>query len=168
VDGTHSRIRRPSSDDSLYFSGYKWAHTIQSQITVDFDGNILAVEVGNPGRDNDKGIFNHSLLNDTLDHNDRLLADGGYPGSASLVIPWTVRQVNGDADRLAFNHEQQQWRVTVEHVIGRIKGYWGSVDRQWRRQLELQPIAFYVACLLTQRLARIRGGFYCNIRDCHK
>ena len=88
VDGTHSRIRRPSRlhdfERGHYFSGYKHYHTIQHQIVVDFDGNIIALEGGHPGNDNDKGIYNHSALalaNDLQSHEVPLVISFGVINS---------------------------------------------------------------------------------------
>lgn len=68
--------------------------------------------------------------------------------------------------RTAFNTAHVHHRVTVEHVIGRIKSLWPALGLEtWNRERGLQSLAFHVGALLTQRITRIRGIFYVAIRD---
>lgn len=61
IDGKHIRLEQPYNVGSLYYN-YKKYHSIILQAVVDADAKFVAIDVGDYGRNNDSGVFNHSVF----------------------------------------------------------------------------------------------------------
>ncbi|KAG8740504.1 hypothetical protein FRC10_004197 [Ceratobasidium sp. 414] len=59
-----------------------------------------------------------------------LLADGGYPVSPYVVIPFARNELNIDgARRRDFNHKMSKARIVVEWAFGRLKARFPSLKK---------------------------------------
>lgn len=118
---------------------------------MDNQGNIVFVQSGFLGHNNDSGQF--QLMPGTgtgeelrLPPGVHILADKGYP--CPLTTPW--RDVAGDQTRQLFNRELSKVRTRVEHCIRSINEY-GAVHHLWRHERWMFPIVTDLCAFLAQR-----------------
>ena len=131
VDAFEQSIERPSTPQEAdqYYSGKKKCHTLKSQITVDaYTGEVLDVAESESGRNQDKGIFNHSGTPERLPPDTAFLGDLGYPGlEKDLPLAAIPRKKPRNKPRpekdILFNTLFAQVRIVVEHTIALLRRY---------------------------------------------
>ena len=154
IDGTCHRIQRPQTEpQQLFYSGHCRYHNFSTQIIMDNQGNIVFIQSGFLGHNNDSGQF-QLMANIGTDQELHLppglyiLADKGYPFTYPLLTP--CRGVGGDLTRQLFNRELSKVRTRVEHCIRRVKEY-GAVHHLWRHERWLFPVVNKLCAFLAQR-----------------
>ena len=156
IDGTRHEIQRPQIEpQQQFYSGHCRYHNFSTQIIMDNRGNIVYIQSGFLGHNNDSAqlqmmprIGNGEELH--LPEGLYILADKGYPCEYPLLTPWRVRDVAGDQRRQLFNLELRRVRVKVEHCIRRVKEY-GAVSHLWRHERWMFPIVNELCAFLAQR-----------------
>ncbi len=88
VDNTHTKIGRPHRWQSLYYRGDKKFHSLISLLIIDPWGIPLYLSSGWAGGMADGEVFSESGIEEYLDINDWLLADGGYPERWPFITPF--------------------------------------------------------------------------------
>lgn len=151
VDTFEQSIERPGrpQEADQYYSGKKKSHTLKSQITVDaYTGQVLDVAESQSGRNQDKGIFNHSGTADRLPPDTAFLGDLGYPGLAKeLPLAAIPRKKPRNKPRpeedIRFNTLFARIRIVVEHTIALLRRYQALTmrDRHHRRSHTQRVIA---------------------------
>ena len=142
VDGTHSRIQRPSDSAARKkaYSGKKKAFTFNTAVFVTTDGRIVGISDTDVGTTHDitelRGalpkleVIGKSMLDADAPPDERLelMGDSGYQGAAkycpgaNVTIP--VKKPKGGeltAAQKAYNKKLGSKRVVVEHTIGDLK-----------------------------------------------
>ena len=154
IDGTRHRIQRPQTEpQQLFYSGHCRYHNFSTQIIMDNQGNIVFIQSGFLGHNNDSGQF-QLMANIGTDQELHLppglyiLADKGYPCTYPLLTP--CRDIGGDLTRQLFNRELSKVRTRVEHCIRRVKEY-GAVHHLWRHERWLFPVVNELCAFLAQR-----------------
>ncbi len=156
IDGTRHEIQIPQTEPQQHFySGHCRYHNFSSQIIMDNRGNIVFVQSGFLGHNNDSGQF--QLMPRIgpgeelhLPHGLYILADKGYPLQYPLVTPWRVADAAGNPQRELFNLELRRARVRIEHCIRRVKEY-GAVQNIWRHERWMFPVVVELCAFLAQR-----------------
>ena len=134
IDGTPHEIYRPQVEPQReFYSGHRHYHLMNTQIIVDNLGNIVFLQAGFLGGQNDAANF---LLMERFgpgtDHDmpvgALLLADKGYGDTPPLLTPFRKAQIKTlaipDKRRARrFNRRLSRCRIVVEHSIKRLKTY---------------------------------------------
>lgn len=138
IDGTLHEIYRPITDpQERYYSGHVKYHCFSTQIVADNTGNIVFVQCGFYGHQNDAGQWLHIVppigqgMPLPLPENSYLLADKGYPNEEPLLTPWRRQRLVGHPSRTFFNTELSRHRESIEHTIKRFKEY-KAIATLWR------------------------------------
>ncbi len=105
IDGTRHEIQIPQTEPQQHFySGHCRYHNFSSQIIMDNRGNIVFIQSGFLGHNNDSGQF--QLIPRIgpgeelhLPHGLYILEDKGYPLQYPLVTPWRVADAAGNPQR---------------------------------------------------------------------
>ena len=156
IDGTRHEIQRPGIEPQQHFySGHCRYHNFSTQIIMDNHGNIVFMQSGFLGHNNDSAQFHmmprigpgEELL---LPHGLYILADKGYPEQYLLLTPWREAAIAGRPQRELFNLELRRVRVRIEHCIRRIKEY-GAVHHIWRYQRWMFSVVTELCACLVQR-----------------
>ena len=156
IDGTRHEIQIPQTEPQQHFySGHCHYHNFSTQIIMDNRGNIVFIQSGFLGHNNDSGQF--QLMPRIgpaeelhLPHGLYILADKGYPLQYPLVTPWRRADAAGNPQRELFNLELRRVRVGIEHCIRRVKEY-GVVQHIWRHERWMFPIVLELCACLAQR-----------------
>ena len=143
IDGTRHRIQRPQTEpQQSFYCGHTRCHNFSTQIVMNNQGNIVFIQSGFIGHNNDSGQLQ---LMPSIGVGGKLhlppslyiLADKGYPCVYPLITPW--RCVAGDPSKQLFNRDFARVRTRVEHCIRRVKEY-GAVQQLWRYERWMFPI----------------------------
>ena len=156
IDGTRHEIQRPQTEpQQQFYSGHCRYHNFSTQIIMDNRGNIVYIQSGFLGHNNDSAqlrmmprIGNGEELH--LPAGLYILADKGYPCEYPILTAWRAGDVVGGQRRHLFNVELRRVRVGVEHCIRRVKEY-GAVRQLWRHERWIFPVVNEVCAFLAQR-----------------
>ncbi|CAB4016352.1 Hypothetical predicted protein [Paramuricea clavata] len=154
IDGTRHAIQRPQTERQQdFYSGYCRYHNFSTQIIMDNNSNIVYIQSGFLGHNNDSGQFQLMPVIGTgqelhLPQGLYILADKGYPSVYPLVTP--RRNAAGNLTRRLFNREHARVRTRVEHCIRQVKEY-GAVSHLWRHERWMFPIVTELCSFLAQR-----------------
>ena len=132
IDGTHITICPPKEYPEAWVNR-KSVHSMQLQLVVDANRNILDAYTGHPGSVHDAKVFKASPLGKILEgkHPDYqpssmcpedtfLVGDAAYPLLPNLITPFkNVGPVQ--EERNVFNKIQSSNRIVVERTIGLLK-----------------------------------------------
>ena len=154
IDGTRHRIQRPQTEpQQSFYSGHTRCHNFSTQIVMDNQGNIVFIQSGFLGHNNDSGQL--QLMPSIgvggelhLPPGLYILADKGYPCVYPPITPW--RGVASDTSKQLLNREFARVRTRVEHCIRREKEY-GAVQQLWRHERWMFPIVVELCAFLAQR-----------------
>ncbi|KAB5591404.1 hypothetical protein CTheo_5158 [Ceratobasidium theobromae] len=153
--------RKPAGTDASYISR-KGTKAINIQAIVDHEGRFTSFQTGFPGSKNDTYVWKHSWVwqhrNNLFGEGEFLLADGGYPLSPYVVIPFPENELAEDGDRKReFSHLISNARVIIERTFGHLKsrfpslfrmGAMGDIDDLYRAVEAIgEPDAFTRNCL---------------------
>lgn len=157
IDSFETPVRRPSLDGAQrrVYSGKKKRHTLKTQVVTDGQGEVLEIDPGHRGPENDKKLYAASGVADRYPTCDKY-ADLGYQGATELRLPH--KKPKGGAltpEQREANRQHAALRVHVEHGIRRLKAFRILRD-DYRLALGRFPqIAFVVVGLV--HLIRIVG-----------
>ena len=149
VDATIHPVWKPLVGQAFFYRGDKHCHFMLAQVTVDVTGRIIDTSCGYRGGTNDSAAFGMSRLGQgqlPLPPQARLLADGGYPARAPLLVPYDKVAAN-DPLRLAANYYQRRYRAVVERTIAKVKVF-RSASEKWRHPKAFEPMLFFTVCCL--------------------
>ncbi|XP_071034238.1 putative nuclease HARBI1 [Parasteatoda tepidariorum] len=126
IDCTHIAIIAPKDDDTHREQNYvnqKNFHSLNVQLVVDMQQNILNISARFPGSSHDSYIWKSSDLRRLLQQaklNDTwLLGDSGYP-----LDPWLLTPISGDnlsSSEEEYNRRHVSGSGTVERCNGTLK-----------------------------------------------
>ena len=130
TDGTEQQIPRPKDKKKrkTHYSGKKKKHTVQNQITINLNGEIIHKSVHSPGSHHDYKIYKskHPTLPEEL----LQFYDLGYLGigkdfpKQTSVLPYKKKKGKELAiPQKEWNKIQSKIRIKVEHVIAQIKKF---------------------------------------------
>jgi hypothetical protein len=127
VDGTFVNLcQKPTVDPETYWSR-KQKYSMNVQIVCNERREIIFYQVGYPGSCNDAYCFRNCDLNKNPERyfspGEYLLADGGYTLNSRTLTPYKLPT----GDQTSFNGKLSSARITVEHVMGLLKGRWSSL-----------------------------------------
>ena len=128
VDGTFINLcEKPQVDPETYWSR-KQRYSMNVQIICNERREIIYYQVGYPGSCNDSYCFRNCDVFKSperyFSNGEYLLADGGYVLNIRTLIPCRNPQ---ESEKLEFNRKISSARIIVEHVMGILKGRWGSL-----------------------------------------
>jgi len=147
-DATECPIERPVDNNlrRLFYSGKKKDFTLKYEITVCISDGIIFWERGGlPGKVHDLRLFRHYGLADQLEPWEFLMADSGYQGEETMIIPF---KRDLDEEKEDVNFQIGGIRVLVERVFRQIKVF-RCLQVPWRHYIYLHPIVFNIACQVT-------------------
>ena len=130
TDGTEQQIPRPKDKHKrkTHYSGKKKKHTVQNQITVNFDGIIIHKSTHSPGSHHDYSIYKSK--HPTLPQELLQFYDLGYLGvekdfeDQTSILPYKKKKGKElSIPQKAWNKLQRSIRIKVEHVIAQIKKF---------------------------------------------
>lgn len=130
TDGTEQPIPRPKDKRKrkTHYSGKKKKHTVQNQITVNLNGEIIHKSSHAPGSHHDYSIYKSK--HPTLPEDLMVFYDLGYLGvekdfpKQTSVLPYKKKAGKELPDyQKEFNRAQAKIRIKVEHVISQIKKF---------------------------------------------
>lgn len=135
TDGTEQPIPRPKDKKKrkTHYSGKKKKHTVQNQITVNLNGEIIHKSSHAPGSHHDYSIYKskHPTLSDQLLNFYDLGYFGiqkDYPDKIS-ILPYKRKKGKQLIDsQKEWNKLHSKIRIKVEHVIAQIKKFRISRD----------------------------------------
>jgi hypothetical protein len=150
LDGTPHEIYRPQVEPQReFYSGHRHYHLMNTQLIVDNLGNIVFLQAGFLGAQNDATNFLFMerigpATNFDMPPNAYLSADKGYADVHPLLTPFRAVQIRRTAmhdQRRArrFNRRLSKCRVIVEHTIKHVKTYL-AVGSLWRHPRWFQPV----------------------------
>ena len=172
LDATLISINKPSEkeENRRYFSGKHKKHGAKLQILVAPDGTCIHYGGIIEGSRNDFYLFEQSTLTRDLSRREKggaggqlitrpqILADGGYLGIHHLypeaIIP-NRKPPHGKLteEQKAANRLLSQDRSIVERFFGRMKGYWGILQRPYRCERDsLDSLAKIVVALTNLKI----------------
>ena len=129
IDGTHVRIKSPSTDAHLYVNR-KNNHSINLQGVCDSNLKFLNVVAKWPGATHDAFIWANSNLCEIFENrqigNGWLIGDSGYP-----LRPWLLTPVLQPTTRnqQRYNGAHMRTRSVVERSFGVLKSRFRCIDR---------------------------------------
>jgi hypothetical protein len=123
LDATERPIERPKSEQKEHYSGKKKTHTVKNLLLCSLAGFVLFVSTTVEGKQHDKKIADNQLQ---FSKAVSIEADLGFQGfeseNATVNLPHKKPR-NGELTKIQKreNKLQASKRVTVEHIIGKIK-----------------------------------------------
>ncbi|KAJ4456746.1 putative DDE superfamily endonuclease [Paratrimastix pyriformis] len=148
LDGTECRVRRPSRDQEVWYSGKKGCHTIKYEGACTFKGDLIFARGGIPGSVHDAVLarLGGGIATTVLEPAEKAVADLGYVGIDWCITP-IKRRPGEDLDHYdrLYNKRLGIGRSTIEHVWARIKSF-DAMCARWRHPLYLHEPAFLCLC----------------------
>jgi hypothetical protein len=133
TDATESPCNRPTDNDvqKKYYSGKQKTHTIKTQLTINSNKRIVAVSETHPGSVHDKQVFDSDETIKKLPQQARHILDKGYVGvdkehpNCNILIPFKRKKGQEKLPPLLadVNKYLSSRRISVEHVIGKLKNF---------------------------------------------
>ena len=132
TDATEQPRRRPPPrTQRRWYSGKRKRHTVQTQITINKAERILLVSGSVPGRCHDYRLFQREGTAKQVPRAAPHYVDLGYDGAPTdypdcqLIVPVKRRRNHRVLTRAErrFNRLHARLRVSVEHVLSRLKKY---------------------------------------------
>lgn len=133
IDGTHIPIRPPNHYPEVWINR-KGFHSMQLQVVVDANMNIIDAFTGYPGSVHDAKVFKRSPLgtelmsacmngetSDLCPDDCYIIGDAAYPLMTSLITPFRNIGIN-EKHKETFNTIHSSRRMVVERAIGLLKG----------------------------------------------
>lgn len=159
TDGTEQPIPRPKDKKKrkTHYSGKKKKHTVQNQITVNLNGEIIHKSMHSPGSHHDYKIYKsqHPILPEEL----LIFYDLGYLGverdfpDQISIIPYKKKK------GIELTHSQKEWnkaqskiRIKVEHIIAQIKKFRINSDTFRNRLCRYDTISDIVCGLVNFKI----------------
>ncbi|KAG8740986.1 hypothetical protein FRC10_003492 [Ceratobasidium sp. 414] len=134
LDGSLLKLaNKPQVEGDSYISR-KGTASVTVQVITDHEGRIISYQCGLPGSKNDMYVWKNSVVHQKrhklFEPGEFLLADGGYPLSRFVLIPFSrpERRIDGDRKR-TFNRRISKARVIIECTFGRLKARFPSLHR---------------------------------------
>jgi hypothetical protein len=128
IDGTHVRIRSPTTDEHLHVNRKNY-HSVNIQRVCDSIMKFLNVVAKWPGGTRDAFMWPNSGLSEMFENgtitNGWLLGDSGYP-----LRPWLMTPVLNPANRheQGFSDAHMRTRIIVERSFGNLKSRFRCID----------------------------------------
>lgn len=134
VDATEQQIPRPKKQvQRRYYSGKKKRHTVKAQMVTSRSGRILSLGNVYPGHWHDYTIFKREDVFRFLPPWVKTWVDRGYdgvkkdfPSFASTIFQPVKKRRNRRTltrSQRRYNRSVNRVRVTIEHVLSRLKKY---------------------------------------------
>ncbi len=165
TDGTEQPIPRPKDNKKkkTHYSGKKKKHTVQNQITVNINGEIIHKSSHVPGSHHDYKIYKskHPILPEEL----LIFYDLGYLGIEKdfpkqiSILPYKKKKgVDLTDSQKEWNKAQSKIRIKVEHTIAQIKKFRINSDT-FRNRLCRYDIISEIVCGLVNFKIRWKQEF---------
>jgi len=159
TDGTEQPIPRPKDKKKrkTHYSGKKKKYTIQNQITVNLNGEIIHKSMHSPGSHHDYKIYKskHSILPEEL----LIFYDLGYVGVEKdfpdqiSVLPYKKKKgIELTYSQKEWNKAQSKIRIKVEHIIAQIKKFRINSDTFRNRLCRYDTISDIVCGLVNFKI----------------
>lgn len=127
IDVTETPVERPQKKQRRFYSGKRKRHTLKSEVVLDWHSGRILTTGNAPGRCHDRRLRRQSKSR--LPQEVYAVVDSGYQGLqhehrlTALPFKATKRRPLDKAKR-ALNQALARLRITVEHVIRRLKVFW--------------------------------------------
>ena len=163
-DGTEQPIQRPKDNEKqkAYYSGKKKRHTVQNQVVVAPNGEILALSEDAPGSCHDLTHLRTSEILDKLEAGDATMLDLGFLGvqndRGDVVFILPFKKLKGQEltpDQKEFNQLVSRCRVVVENTICHLKRF-QVLYQVYRHDLTERPCVVRIVAGLVNRQIRRR------------
>ena len=163
-DGMEQPVQRPKDNKKQkeYYSGKKKRHTVQNQVVVAPNGEIIALSEDEPGSCHDLTHLRVSDILDKLEPGDTVMFDLGYLGLQNdrddVVFILPFRKPKGGERTLSqkeFNRLVARCRVVVENTICHLKRF-QVLYQVYRHVLAERPRTVRIIAGLVNRQIRRR------------
>lgn len=159
TDGTEQQIPRPKDKrkKKTHYSGKKKKYTVQNQITINLNGEIIHKSTHAPGSYHDYKIYKskHPTLSEEL----LIFYDLGYLGVEKdfpdqiSIIPYKKKKGKKLTDsQKEWNKAQSKIRIKVEHIIAQIKKFRINSDTFRNRLCRYDTISEIVCGLVNFKI----------------
>lgn len=146
IDGTIHPLRLPSVGEHRYFRGDKSIHFYNTLTLCDVTGALITAEPGFAGRMLDSDMFHHSNTSNYLrENNVQALADRGFRGDTSLILPVGENTSQQMANRTRIENTHREF-----HARGQI------TKQVWRHRRRLHSPAMLLSLSLFNFIKRRR------------
>lgn len=152
LDGKHVNIICPRNGGSNFWN-YKGENSVVLLALVDPKYKFLVIDVGSYGKNSDGGVFNKSVLGESLEQrnlkipNDKPLASGleplphvivadeAFPLKPYLMRPYSKNDVRNNEPNQVYNYRLSRARRIVENSFAILRARW----RVFAKPMEVQP-----------------------------
>ena len=151
IDGTHIRVKAPSTSAEGSFVNRKGFHSLNVQLVCSSNYVIQDYCCRFPGSTHDSHIWRMCTLRQRFVAGQYgalcLIGDSGYPSEPWLLTPFANPSVRGERK---FNNAHAKTRVCVEQAIGVLKSRWRCLHHSGGTLLYRSRTTgkIIVACLL--------------------
>ena len=163
-DGTEQPIQRPKDNEKqkAYYSGKKKRHTVQNQVVVAPNGEIIALSEDAPGSRHDLTHLRVSEILDKLEAGDAAMFDLGFLGvqndRGDVVFILPFKRLKGQEltpEQKEFNRLVSRCRVVVENTLCHLKRF-QVLYQVYRHDLSERPCVVRIVAGLVNRQIRRR------------
>eukprot|EP00053_Salpingoeca_punica_P005782 m.56518 g.56518 ORF g.56518 m.56518 type:complete len:375 (+) comp13395_c1_seq1:247-1371(+) len=160
MDGTATEVLRPSHDEAIFFSGYKWMHAFNWLAVSLPSGMIWAMFGPFFGSDNDAGNWQlltplqHRLRlapfvrrHPDIDRRYLIYCDGGFALTDVTARPFVTPVT---PDHSFFNERMASLRVEVEHAFAGLVNKWKGVHFVYQNHANETFYREFMVCSLLE------------------
>lgn len=157
VDSAEQAIQRPTDyqEQKQYYSGKKKMHTLKNQFIVLPHGeDIIDIYIGQLGKKSDINLFRETQIK--FDFKQKFIGDKAYIGVTRIMTPHKKPR-NKEISELQQEENRQlsSRRISVEHLIGKIKIFRVASDKFRLARHKYSQIIMAVCGLVRLRLNRL-------------
>lgn len=154
IDCTHIRIQTPPIVEKAIFINRKGYASLNVQVVVDSNMEVLDIVARWPGSTHDSRILSNSYLNDRLNNANLgiLLGDNGYGCKNYLITPFlNPRTISENR----YNAAHKRTRGTIERLFGCWKRRFAVLGPDSRIRLSLNTtMAVIVSCAVLHNFCK--------------
>lgn len=156
LDATEQTIERPQKHQSVYSSGRKKRHTINTEIRVIRQERIVNVSKSYPRSEHDFSLYKKER---PVEQESWVYADSRYQGldkrRADVDIPYKSSKRHPlDGGSKAYNQALSKIRIKVEYILAQIKSF-----RIMQERYRNKRRAYHLKLNIISGLVNIKNGF---------
>jgi hypothetical protein len=150
VDGSHIRLLFPPRFNRKFYQNRKKFPSTVLQAVVNHRHLFLDIVVGAEGSHHDAMVWTRSnastVIAASIPPHHYIIGDSAYPAQPYLITPH--KNVQNNAQQLAFNKALSSTRVSVELTFGKSKCRWRCLNGVRCRDMDYADLSVWTCCLL--------------------
>eukprot|EP00743_Colponemidia_sp_Colp-15_P006048 GILK01006500.1.p1 GENE.GILK01006500.1~~GILK01006500.1.p1 ORF type:complete len:381 (+),score=22.20 GILK01006500.1:208-1350(+) len=132
LDGTLFAIKRPTTEQELYYNGKDRIHALKSLAVVLPDGSLACMTTGSPGSFHDSRLYTENIelfsSPENFSQGECLCADIGFPLTQTCLVPYRRSESRQDPRKAAFNIQLSRCRIVIEWVFTIFRSTFQLID----------------------------------------